>query len=83
MENFDVNEAFFFWECLCPLLFKLAVHLGKKGSDNLRSIKNQSKRSLKLLFHATEKFVTDYKEITKYPSDRLAAAHLAQENFAH
>ena len=44
-----------------------AVHLGKGYGDNLHSIKNQPKRSLKQLFHATEKLIRGQKEISGIP----------------
>ena len=43
------------------------LHLWKDYSENLRSIKNQPKRSLKQLFLATEMLIWDQKEITCIP----------------
>ena len=65
MENLDVNAAI--WWMFMSVTLRAAVHLGKDYSENLRSIKNQLKRSLKQLFHATEKLITDQKEITGIP----------------
>ena len=52
---------------LMPVTLQAAVHLGKDYSENLLSIKNQPKRSLKPFFHATEKLIKDQKEITGIP----------------
>ena len=65
MENLDVNAAI--WRMFTSLTLQAAVHLGKGCSENLRFIKNQPKRSLKQIFHATEKLIRDQKEITGIP----------------
>ena len=44
-----------------------AVHLMKEFSENARSTRNQSMRSLKQLFHVSGKLITDHKEITGFP----------------
>ena len=44
-----------------------AVHLGKDYSENPRSTRKQSMRSLKQLFHVSGKLITDQKEITGFP----------------
>ena len=44
-----------------------AIHLGKDSSENLRSTRNQSMRSLEQLFQVTGKLTTDQKEITGIP----------------
>ena len=41
-----------------------AVHLGKDHTKNLRSSKNQPKKSLRQLFQVTERLITDQTEIT-------------------
>ena len=57
MEHLDVNAAI--WRILMSSTLQAAVHLGKDCSENLRSIKKQSMRSLKQLFHVTGKLITD------------------------
>ena len=41
-----------------------AVHLGKDDTVNLRSTKNQPKKSFRQLFQVTERLITDRTEIT-------------------
>ena len=41
-----------------------AVHLGKDYTENLRSTKNQPKKSLRQLFQVTERLITNRTEIT-------------------
>ena len=41
-----------------------AVHLGQDYTGNLRSIKNQPFKSVRLLFQTTERLITDQMEIT-------------------
>ena len=41
-----------------------AVHFGMDYTENLRSTKNQSKKSLRQLFQVTQKLNTDQTEIT-------------------
>ena len=81
MENLDVNAA------ICGIFMSVTLraagHLGKDYSEKLRSIKNQPKRSLKQLFHATEKLITDQKDDYGYPSVQLAAACVAKDNLAY
>ena len=43
-----------------------AVHLGKDYTENLRSTKNQPKKSLRQLFQVTERFITNRTEITGF-----------------
>ena len=57
MKNFDVNTAI--WCILVSFTFQAAVHLGKDYTENLRSTKNQSKKSLRQLFHVTERLMTN------------------------
>ena len=65
MENFVVNAII--WRMFVSLTLQAAVHLGNDYFENFRSIQNQPKRSLKQLFNATEKLITDQKEITGIP----------------
>ena len=51
-----------------------AVHLGNDYAENLHSIKNQPKRTLKQLLNVTEKLIRDQKNF-RYPSDQFAGAH--------
>ena len=41
-----------------------AAHLDKDYTENLRSTKNQIKKSLRQLFQVTERLITDQTEIT-------------------
>ena len=41
-----------------------AVHLGKDYTENLRSTKNQPKKSLRQIFQVTERLITDQTENT-------------------
>ena len=50
-----------------------AVHLGKDHAENLRSTKNQTLKSMKQLFHMTERLITDQTEITGLTTIALAA----------
>ena len=65
MENLHVNAAF--GGMFVSITLQTAGHLGQDHSESLLSIKNQHKQSLKQLFHATEKLITDQKEITSIP----------------
>ena len=65
MENLDVNAAS--WGIFMSVTLQATVHLGKDYSENLRSIRNQSMRSLKQLFQVTGKLITDQMEITSIP----------------
>ena len=63
MENLGVNAAV--WRIFVSVTLQAAVHRGKDYSENLRSIKNQSMRSLKQLFHVNGKL--NQEEITSIP----------------
>ena len=65
MENLEVNAAI--WETFMSVTLQAAVHLGKDYSENLRSVKSQTKRSLKQLFHVAGELTTDQKEIAGIP----------------
>ena len=51
MEDLDVNTSI--WRIFMTATLRAAVHLGNDYVVNLHSTKNQSKRTLKLLFNAT------------------------------
>ena len=59
-----------------------AVHPGNDYAENLHSIINQPKRTLKQLVNVTEKLIRDQKEISGISSDLLAAAYVAKVNLA-
>ena len=48
----------------CLSHFQAAVHIGHNLSQNLRSIKNQSLKSVKQLFRTAERLIIDQMEIT-------------------
>ena len=62
MKNLDVNTAL--WSIFMSVTLQAAVHLEKDYTENLRSIKNQPKKSLRQLFQVTERFITDQTEVT-------------------
>ena len=62
VENLDVNTAVW-WKFLSAAQ-KAAVHLGTDFTENLRSTRNQPKKSLRQLFQLTQKLITDQTEIT-------------------
>ena len=64
-ENLDVNSAV--WRKVMSVSLQAAVHLAKDYSENPRSTRKQSTRSLKQLFHISGKLITDPKEITGFP----------------
>ena len=55
-----------------------AVHLGRDYSLNLRSVNNQSSKSVEQLFRTTEKSIKDQTEIAGFP--RLIGTSLCGEN---
>ena len=57
MEDLDVNTAI--WGIFMSVTLQAAVHLGKDYTENLRSTKNQPKKSLRQLFQVTERLTTD------------------------
>ena len=62
MKDLDMNTAK--WDICISVTRQVAVHLGKDYIENLRSTKNQTKKSLRQLFQVTEKLITDRTEIT-------------------
>ena len=62
MKNLDVTAAI--WGTFLSVSLRAAVHLGRDFSANLRSTKNQQKKSWRQLFQVTQKLITDQTEIT-------------------
>ena len=62
MKDLDVNTAI--WGIFLSVTLQAAVHLGKDYTEILRSTKNQTKKSSRLLFQVTQKLITDQTEIT-------------------
>ena len=62
MENLDANAAI--WGIFMSVTLQAAVHHGTDYMDNLRSTRNQSKKSLRQLFQVTRKLLTDQTDIT-------------------
>ena len=62
MENLDVNAAL--RSIFMSVTLQAAVNLGTDYAENLRSTRNQSKKSLRQLFQVTQKLITDRTEIT-------------------
>ena len=62
MKDLVVNTAI--WEKLMSVtLLKLQFILGKIYTENLRSTKNEPKKSLRQLFQVIERLITDQTEI--------------------
>ena len=62
MKAFDVNTAI--WCIFMSASVQASVHLWKDYTGNLRSTKNQLLKSLKQVFHVTERLITDQTDIT-------------------
>ena len=62
MEDLDVNTII--WGMFMSVTLQAAVHLGNEYAENLHSMNNQPKRTLKQFFNATEKLIRDQKEIS-------------------
>ena len=62
LKDLDVNTAI--WGTFMPVTLQAAVHLGRDCMKNLRSVKNQSSKSVNHLFQTTGKLIKDQKEIT-------------------
>ena len=62
MKSLDVNTAI--WCILMSVTLQAAVHLGKDYTENLRSTKNQPRKSLRQLFQVTERLIRDQTEMT-------------------
>ena len=60
MKDLDVNTAT--RSKFMSVTLQAVVHLGKDYTENLRSTKNQSFKSLRQLFQVTEKLITDQTE---------------------
>ena len=58
MKDVVVNTAV--WGFFLSVTLQAAVHLGKDYTENLRSTRNQSKTSLRLLFQVNQKMITDH-----------------------
>ena len=62
LKDLDVKPAV--WSMFMSVTLQAAVHLGRDGSLNLRSVKNQSSKSVDHLFRTTEKLIKEQTEIT-------------------
>ena len=62
MKILHVNTTI--WGIYMSVTLQAAVHLGKDYTENLRSTKNQPKKSLRQLFQVTERLITEQTEIT-------------------
>ena len=63
LKDLDVNTAI--WCIFMSVTLQAAVHLGRDYSQNLRSIKNQTSKSVEQLFRTTEKLINEQTEITR------------------
>ena len=66
MKHLDVNTAI--WSIFLSVTLQATVHLGSDDTENLRSTKNQTKKSLRQLFQGTERLITDQTEISGFPT---------------
>ena len=62
MKDLDVNTAI--WSIFMSVTLQAAVHLGPDYSMNLRSVKNQSSKSLEQSFRTTERLIKGQTETT-------------------
>ena len=62
LKDLDVNTAK--WGTFMSVTPQAAVHLGQDYSQNLRSIKNRSSKSVDQLFRTAERLIKDKVEIT-------------------
>ena len=62
LDDLDVNAAI--WGVFMSVTLQAAVHLGRDCLQNLRSVKNQSSKSVDQLFRTTEKLLKEQTEIT-------------------
>ena len=60
-KNLDVNTAI--WGIFMSVTLQAAVHLVNDYTENLRSTTSQPKKSLRQLFHVSERLITDQTEI--------------------
>ena len=61
MNDLDVNTAT--WSIFMSVTLQAAAHLGTDYTENLRSTKNQPKKSLRQLLQGTGRLITDQTEI--------------------
>ena len=61
-KTLDLNAAI--WSVFMSVTLQAAGHVGTDYTGNLRSTRNQSKKSLRQLFQVTRKLITDRTEIT-------------------
>ena len=61
-KTLDLNAAV--WAYFMSVTLQAAGHLGTCFSENLRSSRNHSKKSLRQLLQVTRKLITDRTEIT-------------------
>ena len=62
LKDFDVNTAN--WGIFMSVTLQAAVHLARVYSLSLRSVKNQSSKTVEQLFRTTEKLIKEQTEIT-------------------
>ena len=62
LDDLEVNAAI--WGVFMSVTLQAAVHLGRDCLQNLRSVKNQSSKSVDQLFRTTEKLLKEQTEIT-------------------
>ena len=62
LKDLDVKTAI--WGMFMSVTLQAAVDLGRDCSLNLRSVKNQSSKSVEQLFRTTEKLIKEHMEIT-------------------
>ena len=76
LKDLVVNTAI--WGIFMSVTLQAAVHLGRDYSLNLRSVKNQSSKSVEHLFRTTEKLIKEQTDITGL--SRLTGTSLCGEN---
>ena len=62
LKDLDVNTTI--WGVFMSVTLQAAIHLGQDCSMNLRSVKNQSSKSVEQLFWTTERLVNEQTETT-------------------
>ena len=62
LKDLDVNTSI--WGIFMSVTLQAAVHRGRDDSLNLRSVKNESSKSVEHLFRTTEKLIKEQTEIT-------------------
>ena len=81
IKNLDVNTAM--WCIFMSFTLQAAVRLDKEYTVNLRSTKNQPKKSVRQLFQVTQRLITDETENYWIGNDWLAAACVERDDSAH